>query len=83
MTNFSDMIKSSPFYRSMMEQVPENERNLVEEQLASILQHYNAVTSALPGGTLTEMSRAMSSEEPVKSIDGDGSTPTKRAPRRF
>ena len=81
--NFSEMIKSSPFYRSMLEQVPESERALAEEQLASILQHYDTITAALPGDSMTELSRVMSTDEPSSSIDTKGAFSTKRAPKRF
>ena len=81
--NFSKMIKSSQFYRSMLEQMPEDERALAEEQLASILQHYDTITATLPGDSMTELSRAMSTDEPPSSIDIKGATSTKRAPKRF
>lgn len=81
--NFSEMIKSSPLYRSMLEQVPESERALVEEQLASILQHYSTITAALPGDSMTELSRVMSTDEPSSSIDTKGASSAKRAPKRF
>jgi hypothetical protein len=81
--NFSDMIKSSPFYRSMMEQIPEEDRALAESQLASILSNYDVVVSSLPGEVMTEMSSMITHDESSNSIDNSGSTPKKRAPRRF
>jgi len=81
--NFSDMIKSSPFYRSMMEQIPEGERAAAESQLASVLGNYDVIMSALPGNAMTELSKAMSQDESPGTIDNNGDVSTKRAPRRF
>jgi hypothetical protein len=81
--NFSDMIKSSPFYRSMMEQIPESERAAAESQLASVLGNYDVIMSALPGSAMTELSKAMTQDELTEAIDNNGDAPKKRPPRRF
>lgn len=81
--NFGDLIRMSPFYKAMVEQMPEEERALAESQLASILGSYETIVSALPGEAMTELSKAMAHDDPTQSIDNSGVAPTKRAPRRF
>ncbi len=84
MMKFSEMIKSSPFYRSMMDQIPESERPAAEAQILSMLESYNTIVSAAPGEVMTQISSVMSSDDSSSTINNVREAgPTKRAPRRF
>jgi hypothetical protein len=76
-----DILKSTPAYTSLLEQVPEEQRAAALADLAEHLKPYEALCSSLPSSAITSVAASMGQAAPSDTITH--SEGGRRPPRRF
>ena len=80
-SNMIEVLKRTAFYKSMLEQVPEAEREAAVAALEVQLRPYESLCAAIPPGALEKLVSSMDLEKVQEQlVKPDGA---RRAPRRF
>ena len=78
MSKLLNTIRQTPFYSSLLEQVPEDERAAAISALEEQLRPYEALLAGLPQSALDGLLGSLNSSSMAVADQ-----PTQRAPRRF
>jgi len=78
MSRLLNIIQRTPLYASLLERVPEAEREAAIATLEAELRPYEALITGLPQGALDNFLTSLN-----KDAAADPNRPTQRAPRRF
>jgi len=81
MSNLFELIKATPMYAALLEQVPEEERAAAIEELQRQIAPYEALVAGLPAGALDSLK--LSPTQGTPPTDPPGKEPGRRLPRRF
>jgi len=76
-----DILKSTPAYATLLEQVPEEQRAAALADLIECLKPYEAMCTSLPSSAITSVAASMGQSAPADTIiHSEGG---RRPPRRF
>ena len=80
-SNLIEILKRTAFYNSMLEQVPEAEREAAVAALITQLRPYESLCASIPPGALEKLVSSMNLEKVQEElVKAEGA---RRAPRRF